>query len=275
MPVNRRIEPQPREVDPAGQLAKAFDDARGNLPATSVDFEDGQERVRDIDFAMYLGFREPRAIRKLIERHASGLGTLESRDTVSRQSTNNGGSRSFVVAETWLTEPQALYVMAKCETPKAKAGLKTVIDVFVKTRRAGEAVSHAAPQVEELLKLGRLLAPMVAPLLAELVKIAGSLTPPPERATTAKPTSRAAPSLTKGSTDWFRTFEYLNRRGIASTSEQRKRLGVVAASLMKKEGIEPGKTTSARFGSVNTYPAHVLEQAWSIAQPTAQVESVA
>lgn len=262
----RRIEVRP---EPARPIA--------SLPEPRL-FEDGELRVRDIDLGAFLGFARPVKVRELIERHRANLEAFGTIPTVGTVAQNR-----LKVDESWLNEHQACWIVSKSDTERADAILRQIVDVFVRVRRAGQ-IAHqpqVAPQLDELLKLGRLLAPVVAPLLAELVKIAGSLNPPTERptpsATTTTKTTSASKSTSapKSSTGWFRTFEYLNRRSIASTSEQRKRLGTVASSLMKKEGLEPGKTTSARFGSVNTYPAHVLERAWSIAQTGAPVEKVA
>lgn len=58
----------------------------------------------------FLGFDRPRDIRKIVERHDGALGP---RATVAR--VINGGEAK----EQWLTEHQATYVIAKCETPVA------------------------------------------------------------------------------------------------------------------------------------------------------------
>ncbi len=97
------------------------------LPVARTDFEDGEPRVRDVDLAAFLGFAEPRAIRKLIARHSAMLGT---RDTVSRVV-----GKGNQVEEQWLTEHQATYIIAKCETPIANNILQRVVEVFVAARR--------------------------------------------------------------------------------------------------------------------------------------------
>ena len=86
-------------------------------------------RVRDIDLAVRLGYERPRAIRDLIERliTSKNLNGSEVRRTV-RQTSERGGRPA---TEYWLTEEQALMVVARSETPKATEILRAVIDVFM------------------------------------------------------------------------------------------------------------------------------------------------
>ena len=95
-------------------------------------FSDNEPRILDVDLAARLGYERPRAIRDLIGRMiASGkLNDSEVRRTV-RQTSGRPAE------EYWLTEPQALKVVAKSDTPKADALLDEVIRVFVLFRRQG------------------------------------------------------------------------------------------------------------------------------------------
>lgn len=85
-----------------------------------------EPRVRDLDLAEHLGFERPRNIRKLIGRICGERGVCS---TVER--TVNGRPAT----EYWLTEAQALKVIAKSETAKADAILDEVIAVYMAWRR--------------------------------------------------------------------------------------------------------------------------------------------
>jgi hypothetical protein len=117
----------------------------GPLPVARTDFEDGEPRVRDVDFAAFLGFERPRVIRELIERHSEALGP---RRTVRRG--DNEGNRAH--EEQWLTEHQCIYLAAKSETPIANEILQQVIDVFLAARR-GELPLAPAPAKDPILLL--------------------------------------------------------------------------------------------------------------------------
>lgn len=93
-------------------------------------FEDEEPRVLDLELAKHLGYERPRAIRELIERLARDgkLNDFELCRTV-RQS---GGRPA---TEYWLTQAQALKVVAKSETAKADAILDEVIRVFLSVTR--------------------------------------------------------------------------------------------------------------------------------------------
>ena len=102
-----------------------------------VPCSDNEPRIRDLDLAEKLGFTQPRDIRKLIKRFVSAgdLPGVDWRATVARQSTGNGASREYTTQEAWLTEAQALFVIAKSETEKAKHLLREMIAVVMLVRR--------------------------------------------------------------------------------------------------------------------------------------------
>jgi hypothetical protein len=97
-----------------------------------------EPRVRDLDLAARLGFSRSRTIRDLIERlvRDGKLSNVEVCRTVQQTSGGRPG-REF-----WLTEAQALKVVAKSETDKADAILDEVIAVYLAWRRG-----HLAPTV--------------------------------------------------------------------------------------------------------------------------------
>lgn len=97
--------------------------------APRTDFEDGEARIRDTDYAKLLVFSEPIDIRKLIRRHSEALGVVA---TVAITSGEFGGRPG---TEYWLTEEQCLYLGAKSEAPKAIEQTKCAFASVVAARR--------------------------------------------------------------------------------------------------------------------------------------------
>jgi hypothetical protein len=139
--------------------ALALTSVEGWTLATSG-FADGQPRVRDIELAEHLGYERPAKIRDLLQRLApdGNLSGSEVFTTVGKTS-RLGGRPS---RECWLTESQALKVVAKSETPLADAILDEVLSVFLAVRH-GSLVPQPAPLD---VQMRALFAEMVAPTLA-------------------------------------------------------------------------------------------------------------
>lgn len=102
----------------------------------TLDVTEDEPRVLDEELGRRLGFSRPREIRKLIERMAKTgklLGVLQ-RATATRYESKPGIWQERVVDQYWLTEAQALKVVAKSETAIADAILDEVIRVFIAYR---------------------------------------------------------------------------------------------------------------------------------------------
>ncbi len=84
-------------------------------------------KVRDVDLAHRLVYRRPEKIRDLIRRLISD-GKLNDVEVFTTAGKTSGGRPA---REYWLTEAQALKVVAKSETAKADALLDEVIRVFM------------------------------------------------------------------------------------------------------------------------------------------------
>lgn len=94
-----------------------------------------EPRILDVRLAEALGFKRPRDIRKVIERHIAALDKLGTRATVAR--VVNGGNAT----EYYLTKKQAIYITAKSETENAVDLTIHVIEVF---DAAMNGVAHPA-----------------------------------------------------------------------------------------------------------------------------------
>jgi hypothetical protein len=97
-------------------------------------FGDPQPRVRDLELAEHLGFERLHNIRKLIARMAENgrLGIVSTVEIIHQGAGRPG-------TEYWLTEAQALKVVAKSETARADAILDEVIRVFIAVRGVAPA----------------------------------------------------------------------------------------------------------------------------------------
>lgn len=104
--------------------------------ALQRDPSDGAFRIRDIELAERLGYDEPRAIRKLIERMAERgeLPGVQVRDTVSRQPVGpkGRGVREFAVSEYWLDRIEALLVVMRSDAPNSIPFCRVIATVFDK-----------------------------------------------------------------------------------------------------------------------------------------------
>lgn len=91
-----------------------------------------EPQIRDIDLAERLEYEHPRNIRRLIAGliKKGKLRDVDVRSATERTSMPQGGEREVEVNEYWLTEAQALKVIAKSETPAADALLDEMIEVF-------------------------------------------------------------------------------------------------------------------------------------------------
>ena len=94
------------------------------------DWEDGEPRVRDLDAAVRLGFKQPRQIRELIER----VWPEESRRPRSRTVTERRRGRP-TVREYWLTEAELLKLVTRSRTPIAEAITDAMIATYMAVRK--------------------------------------------------------------------------------------------------------------------------------------------
>jgi hypothetical protein len=138
---------------------------------------DSEPRIRDLDLAVRLEFGRPRDIRRLIRslEAAGKLNDLHHRDGASRTGKQVAARPE---KEYWLTEAQALKVVAKSETAVADALLDEVIRVFVLARKGllpqqAPAVNpYGAEMVAVVGEVARsMIAEMVGPMRVELAAL--------------------------------------------------------------------------------------------------------
>ena len=100
------------------------------MPALSLSDIDtatnGEPRIVDLRLAEALGFKKPRDIRPLIERH---IDALERLGGICRTVRQNPG-RGRPATEFWLTKKQAVYLCTKAETERAITVTIQIVELF-------------------------------------------------------------------------------------------------------------------------------------------------
>lgn len=111
------------------------------------EYGDDEPRMLDTDVAKRLGFKQPRDIRKLIERVWPEDRRPNMRATVARVFVGRGrkGVRDDVVNAYWLTAAQVLKVCGRSETPVAESILDDMIRVYMLASRGLLIPATAAP----------------------------------------------------------------------------------------------------------------------------------
>ena len=66
----------------------------------------------------------------------------------------------------------------------------------------------------------------------------------------------------EGAYDWFTALGYARLHGHPTSRTYLSRVGAAASRMMRERGEEPQPRQDATFGTVNTYPVDVLEQAF-------------
>lgn len=112
--------------------------------------EGDEPRIRDVDLAERAGLARPRKVREVIEANRLELeahGPLSVRPRRVRTQMPGGFAfREVDVFETWLSEPQALALVALLRTEQARALRISLVKVFVAVRH-GSIPAPAASSV--------------------------------------------------------------------------------------------------------------------------------
>lgn len=78
----------------------------------------------------------------------------------------------------------------------------------------------------------------------------------------AQAVTAAKVAAIEGEHDWFTALGFARLHGHSTERSFLSQVGTRAAALMRARGEEPHRRQDATFGSVNTYPSSVLEQAF-------------
>jgi len=123
----------------------------------TLDVTADEPRIRDIDRAERAGLKQPRDIRKVIERCREELeefGLLDVRVHCARTSMPRGGYQEREVTEFWLNEHQATTVLLQLRTLPARRLRAAVVKVFVAYRRGQLATPQQVPVLASSPLLG-------------------------------------------------------------------------------------------------------------------------
>jgi hypothetical protein len=128
-----------------------------------VKFDNDEFRMRDVDVARRLEFKEPRAIRKLIKRHKLELqefGDLPMRDTVSRIEKTGAirGIEERKYYEYWLNKDQITLISVLSEQPNGtKLAVAIIKDINALTAKVKELEQQLAGHIVHIPMVSRFL----------------------------------------------------------------------------------------------------------------------
>ncbi len=105
--------------------------------------EGGEVRVLDLTLAERLGYERPRAIRDLIKRHQADLEAIGS---LPHRAANPGPKGGRPTTAFYLTQAQALFILAKSETARANIELTYVVEVFTQYQQGNLVAKDAEAQ---------------------------------------------------------------------------------------------------------------------------------
>lgn len=141
------------------------------IPQINIVTVEGQSEplVVDTELAERLGYERPRVIKDLIKRLAEdpGFGRICVRRTIRRTQMPTGGIRETPVDEFLLTEEQALEVVTKSETPKAKQLTRIIIRVFQAWRK-NQLVTPSQAAVIQQSQITELVQATITALVPQL-----------------------------------------------------------------------------------------------------------
>lgn len=118
--------------------------------------EGGEVRVLDLTLAERLGYERPRKVRDLIKRHRAELEAMGN--LLHRGAKSKGRGRPTTAF--YLTQAQALFILAKSETARANIELAYVVEVFTQFQQgnlvAKDAEAQAALDAAEAARQAKL-----------------------------------------------------------------------------------------------------------------------
>ncbi len=244
----RTAAPSKKPVPASSIVVSSSSSTERVLPVARTDFADGEPRVRDA---------EPR----LRSWGSRGLG--RSRDLIdgipwrlgfAHRGANLGAAGGRPSEEQWLTEHQATYIVAKCETPIANNILQKVVAVFVAARRRtlgvgafkdDPVIQMRRQQIDHEKRLTRL----------EALAQAANLSEPK----TASVAASVVTPIEKAFPEYLAVWEFAP----AMPWRQRGAFSLIVAKISRKLGVPIGVRASSKWGKINTYSKEVLELAQS------------
>ena len=116
---------------------------------------EADHKIRDVDLSRFIGLGSIGTLRRRLREYENkgDLNRLDWRSCEERQSTGNGGVRVFQVKSAFLTMDQALFIVAKSDSPSANALTRHIISVFLKVQRQGGMATAptTAPSLEQMM----------------------------------------------------------------------------------------------------------------------------
>ncbi|WP_214322059.1 BRO-N domain-containing protein [Nonomuraea sediminis] len=195
--------------------------------------EDGRGYAVASDFAKAMGHRDAERATRLLEEDEKGTQIVR---------TPGGPQQMNVIYEDGLWE-----LIFRSSLPGAKAIKKRVKEILRQIRETGR---YEAAPTDEL----DVIQTMLDNVRAQRRRIAAL---EQQQAITS-----AKIEAIEGRYDWFTALGYAKLHDLPTDRPFLARVGKKAAALLRAQGDEPHPRQDATFGTVNTYPAAVLERAF-------------
>jgi prophage antirepressor-like protein len=197
--------------------------------------DDGRPYAVAADFAKAMGHLQSSDATRLLEEDEKGQQIVL---------TPGGPQQMNVIYEDGLWE-----LIFRSNLPGAKAIKKRVKAILREIRETGRySVTQAGDDLD-------VIQGMLDGLRAQRRRLAALEN---EQAVT-----RAKVEAIEGRHDWFTALGYAKLHDLPTDRPYLARVGRKASALLRDEGGEPHPRQDATFGTVNTYPAAVLERAFS------------
>lgn len=208
----------------------------------------------DLDVARWLEYQDIHKIRQLIARYRPDLGRVSA---MVAETSSKGGrpGRGY-----YLTEPQALFLAAKSETPRATAVLKTLIAVFLQARRQAGGGAQL-PLFGEAGALAAELAALRAEVAGLRADLRGPVAPSPRPEPAAQVPARTLALWGEVLQGWRELLaeveapELTIRAALDASHAQRRRLH---AALVELLGPFKWRQVAYLFRTLRRYPAGAL-----------------
>lgn len=197
-----------------------------------------------LDVCTVLGIRNPSdALRGLDDDE---VGTTEVIDAMGR-------SQQVKT----ISEPGLYALLARSRRPEARPFRRWVNhEVLPAVRRTGSySVEPVAPRSE---------IDLIIAAAVEMKRMHAQIEQAAAAAIEASQDARMANAridAIEGRHDWFSALGYAKTNGLATDSVSLARLGKLASTIGRSEGIEPNKVQHSHFGAVNEFPKHIWDRA--------------
>lgn len=170
-------------------------------------------------------------------------------------------SAGRVQPRTWMVNESGVYdLVIRSDKPKARKFRRWMTsEVLPEIRRTGSYSGPGALAARPESELDLIIA-----AAQEMKRMREALEATAAAAIEAADDARMANAridAIEGRHDWFSALGYAKTYGLRTDSVSLARLGKLAATMGRAEGVDPNKVQHAHYGAVNEFPLHIWQRA--------------